>query len=89
MKLSTKIREMAGLSRLDRCPIEIVPGDQAPIEVGESWYFRTKGGDRISHPSSYYKKGWSNMVYVPATRRIEVGQDFLLGLQARSFLLDS
>lgn len=36
------------------------------IVEAHSWYFETKGGTRIYHPSAYSKVGWSNMNYVPA-----------------------
>jgi hypothetical protein len=31
----------------------------------------------IFHPNAYARKGWSNMVYCPSTRRVEVGADWL------------
>jgi hypothetical protein len=59
------------------CPIEVVAGDAAPQMVGESWYWQTKGGKRIHHPSAYSKKGWSSMTYCNSTRRVEVGIEWI------------
>jgi hypothetical protein len=58
--------------------IRIIPGIAlAPKETGESWYYTTRGGARILHPSAYSKRGFSNMVYHASTRRIEVGQQWV------------
>jgi hypothetical protein len=78
MKLSSKIRLVAGLHPNDRAPISIIPGDSQPKEVGESWSYVTKTGKPIHHPSAYSRKGWSSMVYKSSTRRVEVGEDWVL-----------
>ena len=58
--------------------IQIIPGIAlAPREVGESFHYETRGGRRISHPSAYSKRGWSNMVYCHSTRRVIVGSDWI------------
>jgi hypothetical protein len=44
--------------------------------TGERWHYETRGGRRIWHPTSYSKRGWSNMVYCSSTRQLECGQEF-------------
>jgi hypothetical protein len=85
MKLSTKIRLAAGLHRLDRAPVFILRNsDQVPLEKGSSWGYETKGGTPITYPSAYKKTGWSNMVYRPSSRRVEVGDRWVLLLSISS-----
>jgi len=57
-------------------PIELVTGNSPPTLYGVSFFYETSGGRMIYHPSAYSKKGWSNMVYVPSTRHIQVGEDW-------------
>lgn len=73
-RLRRVAREAAGAHR--SCPVAIVEGDQAPALTGETWYWRTRGGTRISHPSAYSRSGWSSMVYEPSTLIVEVGRDW-------------
>lgn len=47
--------------------------DKEPAEVGHGYHYCTKGGTIIDHPSAYSRSGWSNMVYVGSTIRVEVG----------------
>jgi hypothetical protein len=70
-------RNAAEASR-NNLPVVVVEGDSAPVETGDSWHYETKGGTRIMHPSAYKKLGFSNMVYVSSTRRVEVGLDWLI-----------
>ena len=58
------------------CPVETVPGDQAPAYEGQAHHYITRGGARIYHPSAYSKRGWSNMVYQASTLRVVVGIDW-------------
>jgi len=71
------VRSAANASR-NNLPVEVIAGCAAPEERGHSWHYETRGGTRISHPSAYAKFGWSNMVYVCSTRRVEVGIDWLV-----------
>jgi hypothetical protein len=71
-----EIRRLANASR-NNLAVRIVPGCRSPKEVGHGWYYMTLGGRVINHPSAYAKRGWSNMTYVSATRRIEVGAAWL------------
>ncbi|OGC77190.1 hypothetical protein A2619_01135 [candidate division WWE3 bacterium RIFOXYD1_FULL_39_9] len=59
------------------CPVKVVEGDIEPEEKGQGWYYETKSGDYIRHPSAYAKKGFSNMVYCHSTYRVEVGKEWL------------
>lgn len=70
------VRIAANASR-NNLPVEIVEGNSEPTEKGRSWHYETKGGTYIAHPSAYSKFGWSNMVYVGSTRRVEVGYGWL------------
>ena len=80
MKLSTKLRLLAGLDKKCRYPIQIVRGNKPPTKVGQSYGWETRGGKPIYHPNAYKRKGWSSMVYVSSTNAVEVGEDYLLGL---------
>lgn len=73
-----ELRELAGLGPYDHPPVEIVEGSNPPRERGDSFHWETKGGTRIYHPSAYSRRGWSNMVYVGSSRRVEVGREWLL-----------
>ena len=67
------IKDRLRLSRRDSLPIRIVPGRREPYVAGQSCGWETRGGQPIYHPSAYARVGWSSMVYVHSTRRIEVG----------------
>ncbi len=77
LELRREIRRRARVH--DRCshPVVVVAGDEAPRGRGDGWHYRTRGGTVIDHPSAYAARGWSNMVYVRSTRRIEVGVEWL------------
>lgn len=66
-----KIRDAVN-ERLN-APVEIIPGDMAPVSTGEGCHYENKSGDWISYPSAYSAKGWSSMVYCPSTISIKVG----------------
>jgi len=76
-KERSMIRRSAGCARSGSPSIEIIPGDQEPTEEGFGFRYETKGGIYIAHPSTYSKTGWSNMVYIHSSRRVEVGENFL------------
>lgn len=79
MKLTTKIRLLAGLNKYDRAPVVILhDSDQEPIQEGFSWSYLTRGGRPIYHPSAYAKKGWSNMFYRASNRIVAVGDRYIL-----------
>lgn len=54
-----------------RCT-SIVWGQKNQIVKAWHWGYVTKGGNPITHPSSYSKRGWSNMKYVPAACQVEL-----------------
>jgi len=60
------------------CPIKIIESSDNPKLVGSSWGWYTRGGSYIRYPSGYARKGRSNMIYSPSTKKIEVGKDWLL-----------
>jgi hypothetical protein len=63
----------------ERQPVVVVDEDGGKDSVGftgSSWHYQTRGGNRILHPGAYSRSGWSNMVYVPSSRQLEVGKDF-------------
>jgi len=60
------------------CPIFIEPGDNPPEFRGEGFRWETRGGQPVKYPKAYAKKGWSNLVYKNSTRRISVGETWLL-----------
>lgn len=70
-------RRAAGLDRHDHPPVVVRPGGAAPTVAGCQWHYRTRGGNWIDNPNAYARKGWSNMIYCPSTRRVEVGADWL------------
>lgn len=73
----TAIRIAADLGAHVRYPVEIIPGDAAPRLVGHGWHYVTSGGTVIDHPGAYSRRGWSNMHYVPSTRRVTVGEGWV------------
>jgi len=58
-------------------PVKIVEGGQAPSFEGDGCHYETRGGERISHPGAYKKKGFSNMVYMSSTLCVQVGASWL------------
>lgn len=62
-------------------PITIEDGKLSPHWEGSSFHYETKGGRHIYHPSAYSKMGWSNMKYIPSTRHIVVGKEWLKKLE--------
>lgn len=69
------LRIAAGLHARDTRPVHIIEGSQAPRIVGESYYHTTLGGTRLRcSPATY---GWP-CLYVPSTRRVEVGAAWLV-----------
>ena len=69
------IRE--AVSARPNCPIYIVSGNQPPKLMGRSYYYTNKSGDEIRHPNAY-RRAWGKPIYMPSTRRVEVGSDWLL-----------
>ncbi len=70
------VRRSAGAHA--NCPVEVIDGECAPTIRGESYHWETRGGRRIYYPSAYSRCGWSNMVYVSSTIRVEVGRETLV-----------
>jgi hypothetical protein len=73
-------RELRGLAGWinGRLPVVVIDGLSAPRQRGDHYHYETRGGERISHPSAYSKRGWSNMIYCCSTIRVEVGRDWLV-----------
>ena len=59
-------------ARRSAVPVVVVPGDAAPRVRGEGFFWTTLAGDRIRRPSAYKARGFRT-IYVPSTRRVEVG----------------
>ena len=59
-------------------PVNVVEGYKHPEITGESWHYKTNGGKIIHYPSAYSKVGWSNMIYYPSTKSIEVGREWIM-----------
>lgn len=78
------VRQIAGAE--PRIPVEVIPGTRAPVVRGRSYGWETRGGRPIYHPSAYAKCGWSNMVYRHSTRRVVVGEQWLLRQAVRDTL---
>jgi len=81
MELSRKVKRAVRLAagvRRTNTPVVVIEGsDQAPTIKGTGWHYTTRGGTYIAHPSSYMRRGWSNMLYCPSTRRVEVGDQWV------------
>jgi hypothetical protein len=58
-------------------PVYLTDDTTPPSNPGHGWRYETRGGTVIDHPSAYSRRGWSNMVYVGSTDRIEVGRAWL------------
>jgi hypothetical protein len=71
------VRDSLDLDRNFHPPVIVKTGNKSPQLVGQKWHYETKGGRKIYHPTSYSRTGWSNMIYVPSTIRIEVGEIWL------------
>jgi hypothetical protein len=70
------LRALAGWPKTN-IRVEVVPGQKGPTVRGNSWHYETRGGTVIDHPSAYSKLGWSNMIYVCSTIRVEIGSEWL------------
>lgn len=58
------------------CPVEVVEGDAAPRECGESYYWTwtpNPDGTRVRHPNA---TSWRTY-YHASTMRVQVGADWL------------
>lgn len=59
------------------CPVVLIPGDNPPKLVGESFHFTTPGGRPVRYPNAY-RRAYGKPVYHPSTLRVEVGAGFPL-----------
>ena len=86
MKLSheerRRTRELVGLDPLDSCPVVIVDGPRSPRLVGMEGHYVDHAGEWIHTAEEMQRAGPRGRRYVVATRRIEVGQSWLLGYRA-------
>lgn len=75
-RIRSLVRAECGLSGTPY-PIVVVPGGRPPELVGESYYWTTPSGrTRVRHPNAY---GWPTL-YHASTRRIEVGEQWVMNL---------
>lgn len=58
------------------CPVEVIPGDSAPREVGKAAYYTTAGGKPVYHPNAY-RRAWGKCVRHCSTIRVEVGEEWI------------
>ena len=70
-------KEIRKLAKSRASKIIVVEGHSPPKEKGEGFYWETKGGAYIRYPNAYSKKGFSNMIYCPSSKRVEVGVEWL------------
>jgi hypothetical protein len=63
--------------------VVVVDGTRLPRLDGNRGHYETKTGIVIRHPGAYSRKGWSSMIYVASTRRIEVGREWLVAWRLR------
>ena len=77
-----RARELVGLDPLDSCPVVIVDGPQQPRLVGEAGHYINDAGAWLCTVEEMQRAGPSGRRYIVATRRIEVGQSWLLGYRA-------
>jgi hypothetical protein len=78
--LSKLLRQLIRKSVLhsgSNCPIKIIDGDSAPKLKGSSFHYENKRGDIIQHPNAY-RKAWGKPIYIPSSKRIEVGANWIL-----------
>lgn len=75
------VREAVGAHKT--ASVVVVDGAAPPRATGSRWHYTTKGGTIINHPSAYSKNGWSNMIYVPSTARVEVGAQWILAAREK------
>lgn len=61
-------------------PVIVVAGNSKPVWKGQSYYYTNKSGAIVYHPSAY-RKAYGKPIYVASTRRIEVGQIWLMQLE--------
>ena len=71
-----QVRRALGVRANTTVVIDDYP-NAAPRYLGHGWRYETRGGTIIQHPGAYRKHGWSSMVYVGSTLRVEVGSAWL------------
>lgn len=77
------LREIAGANT--SCPIDIVKNNASePILTGESYKFEVHNA-RFTTDKSGKKQMSYKVKYVPSTRRVSVGQDFISNLEQIDF----
>jgi hypothetical protein len=72
----TLIRKLADADGQHRYPVDVIQGDDAPALTGRGWYYTTKTGRPVYHPSAYMK-AYGKPVYHASTRRVEVGEGWI------------
>lgn len=61
-------------------PIVIIKGKSPPQWRGKSYCFKNKTGDIIKYPNAY-SKAYGKPIYIPSTRRIIVGIEWVKQLE--------
>jgi hypothetical protein len=76
LSVRREIRKACGAGQ--ELTVYVIDGGSAPKHKGTRGHHETRGGSWIVHPSAYSRTGWSNMRYVCSTRRVEVGQEWVI-----------
>lgn len=76
-KCRTWLRGKAGAAAHNCRIVVLDASSQSPTFEGDGYHYTNRSGERIRHPAAYAKKGFSSIVYVRSTRRVEVGSDWL------------
>jgi hypothetical protein len=61
-------------------PIKMIDGNSSPVWAGHSFCWKTKTGKPVFHPNAY-RNAWGKPIYVPSTRHIVVGKDWIKQLE--------
>jgi hypothetical protein len=61
-------------------PIVMEDGKSPPYWAGNYGYYINKSGDIIRHPDAY-RRAWGKPIYMPSTRCIMVGRDWIKQLE--------
>lgn len=73
----TWLRVKAGAAGYNCRIVVLDASSQSPTFEGDVCHYTNRSGERIHHPAAYAKKGFSSIVYVCSTRRVEVGSEWL------------
>lgn len=77
-RLKRRIRSDA-MESGSNSPVVVVEGGSPPKVRGRSYYHTNASGDLIRHPNAY-RRAYGKPIYVPSSRRIEVGERWVSAL---------